>query len=136
MLRTIAIIVLLGAALLAGGCDPGISGDLGRERLFVPLLGFREAYLKIDLGKQTGSGGLLIKYLDFAGKRVALDVIPLPSHRSHWAGVLGGGAKKDGKPYYGLKIERFGESDGAMRYFFQPLAGPRPGPLGLFDLES
>ena len=136
MLRVIAIGVLFSALLLGGGCSSETGGQLDREKLFVPLLGFGQAYLRIDLGTQIRAGGILIKYLDFSGQRVAMEVVPLPSHHGHWAGIMGRGAKKNGRAYYGLKIERFGPSDGPLHYSFRPLAGSRPGPLGLFDRES
>jgi hypothetical protein len=136
MLRVFAIIALLAAALASGGCFPDSSGEIGRENLFVPLLGFQKAYLELNLEGPQASGGLLVKFLDFSGTRVALEVITLPSHKGRWGGVMGGGAMIRGHKYYGLKIERFGDLTAPIRYFFKPLAGPDPGPLGLFDPKS
>ncbi len=133
MLRVMSIAVLTAALLFCGGCHPSSEGRLEGERLFIPLLGFEQAYLRIDLGNQTRPGGLLIKYLDFAGKRVALEVVPLPSHKNRWGEVLGGRSEKNGKRYYGLKIERFGNPDAPLDYTFQPVAGAGKKPLGLFD---
>lgn len=136
MRKRFAIAALVLALVPAWGCSSEISGRLEREKLFVPLLGFGRAYVRIDLQSQAKAGGILIKYLDFSGKRVALEMIPLPGRRTHWAGVMGRGARKNGKAYYGLKIERFGPVEGPLPYTFKPLAGPNPGPLGLFDRQS
>jgi len=101
----------------------------------VPLLGFEQAYLRLNLKNQTGSGGLLVKFLDFAGKRVALEIIPLPSPKSLWGAILGHGSEKNGRKYYCLKIERFGDPGPPLKYSFQPVAGVKAGPLGLFEPE-
>ena len=130
-----AIAAVLSATLFPSGCLPSSEGEITGERLFVPLLGFKPAYLRIDLEGQTGSGGFLVKYLDFSGQRVALEVVGLPSHKNRWAGVLGHGSSKNRKSYYALKIERFGEVKEPLKYTFAPLAGPGQRPLGLFDPE-
>ena len=133
MRRVVTIAVLLTALSFLGGCGPSARDRLEGEKLFIPLLGFKRAYLQLELADQTKSGGVLIKYLDFAGKRVALEVVPLPSHKNKWGEVLGHGSEKNGKRYYGLKIERFGEPDAPLKYTFNRVAGPEKMPRGLFD---
>jgi len=127
--------ILLGLACLAllAGCGPVSSGSIGRERLFVPLLGFARAHLSLTLPDQGKSGGLLIKYLDFSGQRVAMEVIPLPNRRSGWAWDLGRGAEKNGRPFYALKVERFGDRELPVGFTFRRLTWDKSPVRGYFD---
>jgi hypothetical protein len=127
--------MVLGLVCLAlfTGCGPDTQGSLGRERLFVPLLGFAGAHLSLSLPDQDQSGGLLIKYLDFSGRRVAMEVIPLPNRRHGWAWDLGWGAEKNGRPFYALKVERFGDRSQPVSYTFRRLTWDRSPKRGFID---
>jgi len=133
MPKGFAIAVLLAVLLIGGGCVPESTGTLDREKLFVPLLGFKKAYLKIDLAGQTGSGGLLVKYLDFSGQRVNLTIISLPVANRYWGSYLGGDSTVRGKRYYGLEVEPFGDLTRPLKFRFEPLAGKDGEPQGLFE---
>lgn len=127
--------ILLGLAclVLLAGCGPVASGAVGRERLFVPLLGFAGARLSLTLPDQEAGGGLLVKYLDFSGRRVGLEVIPLPNRRLAWTWDLGWGATKNGRPFYALKIERYGDRSRPVRFTFRRLTWDKSPLSGFID---
>jgi hypothetical protein len=137
-------IVKLSAMLicLAGltGCDWAVTGQVDREKLFLPLSPLGRGYLSLDLSRQGGPGKIEIKYLDFSGQRVALEIIELPPAKPRWSWELGRGAKKYGRSFYALKVERMGDKSQPLPFVFHPLvslgATPLGRPMGLHEPRS
>jgi len=134
MSRVLSKIFALFAALAwLAGCSSTLSGQIEENGFFIPLLGFARAYLCLDLTGQNQEGGLIIKYLDFTGKRVGLEIVTLPNPKNRWGWSLGRGAKREGQAFFALRIERYGDKSKPVPYTFQPLAGSNPGPCGPFN---
>ena len=128
----IKILLFLPLLVILFGCSWEMSGEIDDEKIFIPILGFCPAYLRLDLAGQAKQGKMVIKFLDFAGKRVASRVIPLDAPRDQWGWDLGRGAKVDGLSFYALSVDRYGGTGPPPKFFFYPFGGPRYGPRGVF----
>jgi len=128
------LVLLLGLSL--GGCGYRQQGTLESDRLFLPLLGQAPAYLRLDLAGQPGPGGLIVSFLNFAGQRVALRVISLPSSSPCWGWDMGRGARVEGLAFYSLRLETYGPGRRAIPFTFFPLGGLSHGPRGPHGVDQ
>lgn len=114
------------------GCGPEETGVIEGQRLFGPLLGSGRAHLTLVLKERAGSSAIKVEYLDFSGRRVGIEFIPLPAQEAMWGGLMGRGVKWRNRPYHALRVSLLGKKAEPLKYRFQPVAGANSPKTGFY----